>query len=218
MNQRKTKILFWVGGILIIILLIFLGFALKLDTVKVRELILLKGILGPVILIIADALSIIISPLTSFPLWLTSLAVFGFWPSLIYIYIGNNIGNITAFLISKYYGRPIVKKLVGIKNIGKVDEFVSLIGVKPLFLIRLFAGAASDYISYAAGLTNISVRTYILVNSVATIPSIIIQLLILERTISVNPAFFIAFVVWGYAAAFGLSIYLYKKNKPQKLI
>ena len=215
MNQKIKKILYWTVALLIILTVLIVFLSTEPDADKIKNLIISLGLLGPVVIIFADSLSIIISPLTSFPIWLASLAVFGFLPTLLYIYIGNNIGNIAAFLIAKYYGRPLVEKLVGKEKIIKVDKFVDLVGVKPLFVARLFGGAASDYISYAAGLTKIKARTYLAINLIAMWPSVFIQLLILERTISVNPIFFLAFIVWGYLAAFGLSIYLYRKNKPK---
>jgi uncharacterized membrane protein YdjX (TVP38/TMEM64 family) len=215
MNQKYKKIIQWTAALFI--LFIFFNFSLKLKPFIpiFRDLIITQGFLGPAVLILADALSIIISPLTSFPLWLVSLSLFGFIPTFIYVYIGNNIGNMTAFLIAKYYGRPLVERFVGKEKMRKVDEFVDVVGVKPLFIARLFGGAASDYISYAAGLTKIKARTYLLINLFANWPSIFIQLLILERTINVNPVFFLGFVIWGYLTAFGLSVYLYKKNKDR---
>lgn len=104
-------------------------------------------------------------------------------------------------------------RFVGENNIKKVDEFVDLVGVKPLFVARLFGGAASDYISYAAGMTKIKARTYLTINLVAMGPSITFQLLILEKTITVNPIFLAIFLIWGYLAAGAFAYYLYRKKK-----
>lgn len=215
MNQKVKKIVYWTSALLVLVIVLTASLLLIPDTENIKYLIISQGFLGPFILILAETLSIIISPLASFPLWLASLAIFGFIPSLFYVYIGNIFGNLTAFLISKHFGRPIVERLVGKNNMIKVNEFVDMVGIKPLFIARLFGGPASDYISYAAGLTKIKARTYLTINLIAMWPSIFIQLLILEGTIRVNPIFFLAFVIWGYLAASGFSIYLYKKNKAK---
>lgn len=215
MNPKIKRIIYWIVALLLFLTALIIILSSKPDVDYIKSVIISQGLLGPFVIILIDAISIIVSPLTSFPLWISSLAIFGFLSTVIFICIGNNIGNISAFLIAKHFGRPLVEKLVGKVKMTKVDEFVDIIGIKPLFIIRLFGGAASDYISYAAGLTKIGTRTYFLINLIATWPSILFQLLILEKTISVNPVFFIAFVIWGYLAALGLSIYFYKKNKPK---
>ncbi len=214
MNSQKIKIVIAITTVLFVTIFL-IKISVNLDAEAVKGFIKSFGILGPLVFIFINAVTIVFSPLTSFPLWLASLAVYGFWPSLIFVYIGNNMGNLAAFLIAKHFGRPLVKRLVGENNIKKVDEFVDLVGVKPLFVARLFGGAASDYISYAAGLTKIKARTYLTINLAAMGPSIFIELLILEKTITVNPIYLVIFIIWGYIAAGAFTIYLYRKNKPK---
>jgi len=217
MNSQKIKITFAIITILVVVIFL-IKISINLDAEGVKEFIRSFGIVGPLVFIFINAVTIVFSPLASFPLWLASLSVYGFLPTLIYVYIGNNLGNLAAFLIAKHFGRPLVRKFVGENNIKKVDEFVDLVGVKPLFVARLFGGAASDFISYAAGLTKINARTYLTINLTAMGPSIFVQLLILEKTITVNVIYFVIFIIWGYVTAFGFTIYLYRKKRRQKLI
>jgi uncharacterized membrane protein YdjX (TVP38/TMEM64 family) len=217
MNSQKIKIAIAVMAVLVVTIFL-IKMSANLDAEAVKEFIRSFGILGPLVFIFINAVTIIFSPLTSFPLWLASLSIYGFWPTLIYVYIGNNLGNLAAFIIAKHFGRPLIARFVGENNIKKVDEFVDLVGVKPLFVARLVGGAGSDYISYAAGLTKIKARTYLTINLAAMGPSIFIQLLILEKTITVNPIYLLIFIIWGYVAAFAFTIYLYRKKKREKLI
>lgn len=214
MNSQKIKIA--IAVLVIFTLLFFLiNISSNINIEATKEFIKSFGVLGPIVFILINAVTIVFSPLTSFPLWLASLAAFGLVPTFFYVVIGNNIGNLGAFLIAKHFGRHLVTRLVGENNMSKVDDFVHLVGVKPLFVARLFGGAASDYISYAAGLTKIKARTYLTINLIAMWPSIFLQLLILEKTITVNPIFLLIFVIWGYLAAGAFTIYLYRKKKPK---
>lgn len=205
--------IFVVIGVLVVVVLFLVRISLNPEAEAIKEFIRSYGALGPVVFILVNSITIVFSPLTSFPLWLASLTIYGFWPSVVFVYIGNNLGNLAAFLISKHFGRPLVVRLVGQNNIAKVDQFIKVVGVKPLFVARLFGGAASDYISYAAGLTNIKAGTYLTINLLAMAPSIILELLILERTISVNPIYFGIFIIWGYIVAGAFTYYLYRKKK-----
>lgn len=214
MNSQKIKIIFAIAGFLLIAFFL-VRISLNINAEAVKELIKSFGVLGPLVFIVINTITIVFSPLTSFPLWLASLTVYGFWPTVVFVYIGNNLGNLAAFLIAKHFGKPIVSRLVGKNNIKKVDEFVEVVGVKPLFVARLFGGAASDYISYAAGLTNIKARTYLTINFLAMGPSILFQLLILEKTITVNPIFLTIFILWGYLVAAAFTYYLYRKKRSK---
>jgi len=63
-----------------------------------------------------------------------------------------------------------MRRLIGKNGEKKVDKHTENFGVEVLILTRLFDGFLFEWISYAAGLTNIKFRTYILITAWASIP------------------------------------------------
>ena len=64
----------------------------------------------------------------------------------------------------------MVVKLVGKKGLEKIDKLALQFGLELLVVSRIFQGFLFEWISYAAGLTRISFKTFFLVTSVASTP------------------------------------------------
>ena len=131
------------------------------------------GVLGPIVIIFLYIITQVFAPLSGTPILVLSIALFGMWPSMLYIYMGELISSIINFYLSRRWGRDLVVKFVGKKTMKDIDEFVGVFGVKVMIIGRVFGFALFDVISYAAGLTNISFKKYYLVTIIfAIIPLI----------------------------------------------
>lgn len=162
-------------GLLIVILAI--GATLYfLDFTNIKDTILKAGIWAPVILILAKAMTIVFAPLSGSALYPVAGAIFGFWPGLIYILIGDAIGSIVSFSISRRFGQKIVERMLSAKNMPTAHKIISMIETTRGFLFaRVCFSPMPEIVSYAAGLTKISFwRFFIIHNAVGIIPSIIL--------------------------------------------
>jgi uncharacterized membrane protein YdjX (TVP38/TMEM64 family) len=86
---------------------------------------------------------------------------------VLYTLIGEVIGGSVSFWIARRFGRPIVVRLVGQKNMRQVDSFYEnqLGGWYSLAVARLVLFSVWDFLSYAAGLAKtVSFRAYFLVS------------------------------------------------------
>lgn len=201
----------------LVLLLVFIQKqTLQLDIRHLKEFIRSFGALGPIVFITLNIISIVFSPLTSFPFWVASLALFGFLPTCFYIMVGNSAGSIINFLIAKRFGRPLVANLVGKKGIEKIDEITEMVGLKTLFLARLVGGAATDYVSYAAGLTSMKFKQYTLISIFVTIPMILLNVYLLNRALAFKPIYILILGAWGYILAIIFPLLVYKKKKDRK--
>lgn len=179
------------------------------DVERIKEFVLTFGALGPIILIVINIGTIVFSPLTSFPFWLASLTLYGFWLTCFYVLIAGVGGAVANFLIARRFGRPIVAKLVGKKGIKMIDEFTEIVGLKTLFIARIFGSAATDYISYAAGLTSMPFKPYFLISFFVPIPGTILNIYVVDKALNLKPLYFLLFVVWGYVLAVGIPLIVY---------
>jgi len=82
-------------------------------------------------------------------------------------------GAIIAFLISRYFGRKIVLKLLGEEWIDEVDEWIDDNGTKAILIARLVPLIPFDLISYVSGLTKIGFKKYLIATIIGMLPRII---------------------------------------------
>ena len=214
--KRKKKFIFGVFIILLVILVLY--FLQKqgpqFNTAQVKEFIRSFGILGPIVFMFFNTASIVFAPITALPLWAASLALYGFWPTLFYIFISFYGGAVANFWIARRWGRPAVSQLVGKKGIKKVDEMTEVVGLQILLIVRLIGGASSDYVAYAAGLTNIEFKPYFLITFFASIPIQALNVYVIHQALSLKPAFFFLGVI-GYLLSIALPLWVYHRQRKK---
>jgi uncharacterized membrane protein YdjX (TVP38/TMEM64 family) len=135
---------------------------------RIRAFMDQAGPLAPLVYIGVRALTYIIAPLSSGPIQFAAGVMFGLWQGTLYSIIGEVIGGSVNFWIARTLGRPVVARFVGKDGMGKVEQFYNQVG-QPAMLIyaRLFLFAVYDFISYAAGLTKLKYRHYLIITIIA---------------------------------------------------
>ena len=128
------------------------------------------GPFGPILFMALMATSVVISPLPDLPLVIAAGATFGMIMGTAYSVIGAEIGAIMSFLIGRTLGQEVLTRLLRTNVVfcercsdRHLAIFVLLARLVPLF--------SFDVISYGAGLTNMSLRTFAVVTFVGMIPS-----------------------------------------------
>ncbi|HEY5600745.1 MAG TPA: VTT domain-containing protein, partial [Patescibacteria group bacterium] len=163
-----------IGFLIFLLSAVILYFAGKqISNETIQNFVTTTGPLAPIAYIFLHALSYILAPVTGFPFLIAGFYLFG-KTAVIYIYLTAILGSTLNFLIAKKWGRPLVEKLAGKESLEKVDKTANEYGLLALFMIRLFLVGLADIISYAYGLTGIKYFTFILISSIAMIPSHVI--------------------------------------------
>lgn len=139
---------------------------------------------GPFVILIYAILqpvTIIIAPIGGFFMYIAVIAIFKpFW-GLVLVYCVTTPSYIVNFYLAKRYGRPIVEKLIGKKGMSEVDKYTDQAGLPTLIFLRIFQAGLFDYISYGAGLTDISLKKFVIVNILGGIPASLVSYFILTR-------------------------------------
>ncbi|MGQ0809627.1 MAG: TVP38/TMEM64 family protein [Nitrospiraceae bacterium] len=130
-----------------------------LNPVRLAELLQSLGPWAPAALILAMATAVVIPPIPSLPLDLAAGAVFGPLQGAIYAVIGVGIGAIISFLIGRSLGREVISRLLRVDVVfcEKCSNHHLWILI---VLARLIPVFSFDIVSYGAGLTTMSVRTF----------------------------------------------------------
>lgn len=170
-----------------------------------REIIELKGLIGMIIYVFLEIASIVIVPITTFPLLPIAVVLWGSFIAAVLNVIGWMIGAAIAFSLARKYGRPFVSRFVKKKHIIHLEK---LVPEKNIFwsIVILRMSVPTDILSYILGLfTAIPMNTYLIATFFGLIPFAFIF------------AYSVSLPVWYQIAALILSgtlvYYSYNKSK-----
>ncbi|OGG02905.1 hypothetical protein A2W14_00105 [Candidatus Gottesmanbacteria bacterium RBG_16_37_8] len=146
------------------------------------------------------------------------MTIYGVKTGMFLLYVASLISATINFWISRKFGRKLVTKLVGEKSMKEVDEFTSVEGKQVLIISRLFGFPIFEFISYAAGLTNISFKNYFVITAIASILTNIAAYLVFRN---INFQSETGIMVWigsivGTGLIFGFFIKSYLKKKREE--
>ena len=127
------------------------------------------GSFGPILFMALMAVSVVISPIPSLPLDIAAGAAFGPMLGTAYAVFGAEVGAIASFLIGRALGREVLSRLLR-TNVAFCEQCSDVHLAVFVLLARLVPLFSFDVISYGAGLTNMSLRTFALVTFAGMIP------------------------------------------------
>lgn len=128
------------------------------------------GVFGPLAIIALMTLAIVASPLPSAPIALVAGAAYGHTAGTVYVALGAELGALAAFLIARYLGRDTVERLLGDKaGYGLLGSQNAL--TLTVFVSRLLPFISFDAMSYAAGLSRLHLRRFLLATLAGIIPA-----------------------------------------------
>jgi uncharacterized membrane protein YdjX (TVP38/TMEM64 family) len=104
--------------------------------------------------------------------------VFGVVKGALWVFIGAMLGATAAFLVGRYGARQwVARKIANNPKFKALDEAIGREGLKIIFLIRLSPAFPFNLLNYGLGLTQVSLRDYIL-GSVGILPGTILYVYI----------------------------------------
>jgi uncharacterized membrane protein YdjX (TVP38/TMEM64 family) len=151
------------------------------------------GWLGPVAIILLNALQIVIAPVPGYiiqaaagflygPLW------GGIWASL-----GLFLGSMTAMSLARRFGRPLVQRLVGASRLAKWEQVTH--SDSPILWTVFLLGPTGDLPYHLAGLARVSFGTILAITLCIRVPSVFVAAAV--------GAGVVTFVWWQFALFIG---------------
>lgn len=132
------------------------------------------GMKGPFAYIAMVLLQVIIAILPGEPFEIAGGYAFGAIQGTILCLIACSIGSILVFLLVRIFGIKLVEIFFSKEKIDSLKILKTSKNKEILFfIIYLIPGTPKDLLSYFAGLTDMSFKTWILISIVGRIPSII---------------------------------------------
>ncbi len=125
---------------------------------------------GPLLYALLIAIAVVVSQIPGVPLTIAAGALWGPFPALIYSVLGGFAGAMIAYFLGRTLGRSIMKVLVGKVMVFNKERGEVFIGFM-IFISRILPLFPFDIISYAAGVSGLSVGLYATVTFLGMIPS-----------------------------------------------
>ena len=113
--------------------------------------------------------------------WLQFAAgyMYGFWLGFLYSIIGAAIGSVVTYYLAKLLGRDAMHLIFGE---ARINEFIHKLNSKKaiviVFLIFLIPGVPKDLCNYAAGISEMKLKPFLIVSLVGRSPGLMGSLLI----------------------------------------
>jgi uncharacterized membrane protein YdjX (TVP38/TMEM64 family) len=173
---------------------------------KIRDWITSAGVWAPLVFVGLKAATYVIAPLSGTPVKLAGGALFGFWEGAALGLVGDTLGASLNFWIARLFRDKAISRFAGKKSLKQIDELTEHVGGwRALLAARLVLSSLYDFISYAAGLSNLAFRQFFLVTVLAGIPSSLWAAYIGNAAATSQKFLYIMFVV----SAVGLVALLY---------
>ena len=128
------------------------------------------GLWGPLVSLGIMVLQGILAPIPAFVVTFANGLAFGAFAGWLISLVGHALASSVCFLIARRLGRRRVESLVTKRGLGAADRWLEQWGHQAVFLTRLVPGISFDGISYAAGLTSISFKRFVVATALGVIP------------------------------------------------
>jgi uncharacterized membrane protein YdjX (TVP38/TMEM64 family) len=155
----------------LVAVIVFLLFSYIIQyNLEYLEKLITNNLVGMLIYLSLEILSIVIAPVTTLPLIIIATNLWGWFLTGILNILGWFLGSWIAFLIARKYGIKIVKRFISIEKIHRIENKIPK---ERLFwsvvLLRMVVPA--DILSYAIGIfTRMSKKSYLLATLIGITP------------------------------------------------
>lgn len=125
------------------------------------------GTLAPLVYVVLLVVQAVVAPLPAPALAIAGGYGFGVLEGFLLTWAGSLVGGVISFGISRRFGRGLVA-VSGPAE--RLDRFVEEHGAVLIFVLRLIPLVSFDAISYAAGLSGIRFRGFLLATALGMVP------------------------------------------------
>ena len=221
--EKKRKIYTIISFLLFILFIIVVAVVVGKPMIKMasnpeefRKWVVSHGALGWLAFVAMQFLQIVVAIIPGEPLEVAAGYAFSTIPGSLLCLIGAGLGSSFIFLLTKKLGHKFVEIIVSKEKINSIrilhdekkrDFFI--------FVIFLIPGTPKDALTYLAGLTTIPLKKFIILTSIARIPSVVSSTIVGDAL--GLQQYKVAVVVYGITIFFSIiGIILYKKWEKRK--
>jgi uncharacterized membrane protein YdjX (TVP38/TMEM64 family) len=126
------------------------------------------GIWGPLALVLLGVIQVLVAPLPGYPIIFVSAILYGGFWGAIYANLGILVAGLTAMSLARFFGRPLIERFFEQTDLERIERVLDNDSAWFWFIILFLPTGDLPY--FAAGLSRISVRNYLIALSAARLP------------------------------------------------
>lgn len=181
MSEKQKKIVAIAAVIVFILFCAGVGYFVGVPMVKLAEdpaafqaLVDSYGFGGKLIFVGMVALQVLVAFIPGEPIELAAGYAFGFWEGSVLTLVGFVLGSWIVFALVRKFGVKLVEVFF---SSDKIREFSFLKNPKKTkalaFILMLIPGTPKDFLSYFAGLTQLTLQQWLVIVIIGRLPSLI---------------------------------------------
>jgi uncharacterized membrane protein YdjX (TVP38/TMEM64 family) len=175
---------------------------------EVKQFLARFGPYAPFVFITLQALQVVIAPIPGEATGFLGGMLFGTWLSFFYSTIGLTLGSALAFLLGRWLGLPLVRRLVSDKVYHKFDFVARTGGELVTLILFIIPGFPKDYLCFILGVSPLPFGTFLVLTTFGRMPG---TWLLSVQGAKVGGGYYVEFVVFLTVAAVGLFLgYIYR--------
>ncbi len=142
------------------------------DIARLRADVAATGRVAPVLFVLGYAVATL-APLPRNVLSILAGILFGLATGLVVVMIGTMLGAAGGLALARWLGRDTVELFAG-DRLSQVDEALRRRGLHAVMALRLLPMVPFTLVSYAAGLTAVGARDYLLGTALGVVPGTLV--------------------------------------------
>ena len=167
-GQRLKRIMTITTVIITIFLVAFIIYAVKMNLLTSPEVLVDRikkyGIIGPIIFLLLQIVQVVFPVIPGGASCLVGPLAFGPIEGFIYNYLGLTLGSVVAYMLSRNFGLPLIKKLFKEETINKYLKYIRTKKFEAIFFWGiLLPGAPDDLLCYISGISNLTFRKFLII-------------------------------------------------------
>lgn len=161
--MKKLSHMITIAGVAAIVLFTIYGLKTGIfyDAESLKQFIAGFGITGAIVFVAFQAIQVVFPILPGGIGCLGGVLIYGAYKGFLFNYVGICVGSVAAFLIAKYYGRPLLQKMFSEQLQEKYMKWVDNKHFDKMFALAIFLPVApDDFLCYLAGTTRMTLTKF----------------------------------------------------------
>jgi uncharacterized membrane protein YdjX (TVP38/TMEM64 family) len=129
---------------------------------------------GPLLSILLNTLQVLLAPIPGQTLGLVNGYLYGVVLGTLYSLVGVMLGSLIAMTLGRWFGRPLVVRLVGSDTLERWDRVARRQGPAFFFLIFLVPFLPDDVICFVIGLSPLRIPYMLLLAAIGRLPGLVV--------------------------------------------
>ena len=127
---------------------------------------------GPLVSIALNVMQVLLAPVPGQFVGLANGYLYGVWPGTLYSMVGLLLGTALAMALGRWFGRPLVERLVNPEQLARWDRIAAHQGPPFFFLVFLLPLVPDDVTCFLIGLSSLSLPRMLILAAPARLPGV----------------------------------------------